>query len=650
MRRKKQKEQEARENQERMLETQEKKEWSLFKKQTIKEIIAPTGIDASDLNGLEIISATNKLARTFYVSNLPRMATFPSLFRDLYNFGDVNVSLYINPVGEERSQKELNKIINELETERLVAQDRGSINRESDLSYKKSETEQLRDEIAAGFNKLYEATIMATLFAYSQTELDNLAKMLSSEMAKNLISVRSAWGIQEEAFKSNLPFAENRLENKAHVFDKKSMCTVFPFINADIGHSTGIPLGYNKQTGNLILYDNFSSSLANYNMVIFAKSGAGKSVTMKVLTSRSAVLMGIESLALDAEGEYILVAEALGGVNVTISPNSNTVINLFDVEVEQVKDEITGLNIENKVEDVTQSILTMARGSTRSTEVNELTKQIIAETVAEEYRRLRITNDPMSLYERSDSIKSSKKEMPTIGSWYKTLQRKAEANTNPDYNYQYSYLLKVMKQYIREYNGQMAYFDGQSTFELLSNIPFINLDISQLEERFARPLAQQILLSWIWEKYVKKNSEDKKKSRKKRVLVDEAWMLLPYPEAVDFLNTMARRARKRNVSLAIVSQRFQDFYEKPEAQAVLTSSDTKLFLAQDKSEVELLKEVFKLSEGEVAYLVNCTKGEGLFKVGQDSAILQITPTKKEFEFVETNLNKIVEAERKGKLR
>ena len=657
MRKKKQKELNEKEQQEAMFDIPEKKEWNLFKKRTIKEIIAPTGIDASQLNSLEIISATNKLARSFYVSNLPRMATFPSLFRELYNFGDVNVSLYIRPVGEERSQRELNKIINELETERIVAQDRGSINRESDLSYKKSETEQLRDEIAAGFNKLYESTIIATLFAYNQTELDNLSKMLASEMAKNLINIRSAWGMQEEVFQSNIPLAENKIESKSHIFDKRSMATVFPFINADIGHATGIPLGYNKQTGNLILYDNFSSSLANYNMVIFAKSGAGKSVTMKVLTSRSAVLMGIESLALDAEGEYTLVAKALGGVNITISPNSDTIINLFDVEVEQVKDEITGrertvLNIENKIEDVTQSILTMARGSTRSDEVNEITKQIIAETVAEEYRRLRITNDPMSLYEdRNNSLKSTKKEMPTIGSWYKTLQRKAEANTNPDYNYQYSYLLKVMKQYIREYNGQMAYFDGQSTFELLSDIPFINLDISQLEERFARPLAQQILLSWIWEKYVKKNSEDKKKSKKKRVLVDEAWMLLPYPEAVDFLNTMARRARKRNVSLAIISQRFQDFYEKPEAQAVLTSSDTKLFLAQDKSEVQLLKEVFKLSEGEVAYLVNCTKGEGLFKVGQDTAILQITPTKKEFEFVETNLNKIVEAEqRKGNLR
>ena len=188
----------------------------------------------------------------------------------------------------------------------------------------------------------------------------------------------------------------------------------------------------------------------------------------------------------------------------------------------------------------------------------------------------------------------------------------------------------------------MAYFDGQSTFDLLEGTSFINLDISNLEERFARPLAQQILLSWIWEKYVKKNSEDKTKAGKKRVLVDEAWMLLPYPEAVDFLNKMARRARKRNVSLAVVSQRFQDFYEKSEVQAVLTSSDTKLFLAQDKSEIQYIKEVFKLSEGEAAFLTTCSRGQGLFKVGDQTAIIEIVPTKKEFEFIETNINKLKE--------
>ena len=624
---------------------------TLLRKKTIKELISPSGIDVRNIDHLEIISNTKRYARSFFISTLPRMCTFPELFRDLYLFGDLNTSIYINPIKEDRSQNELNRVINELETERIVARDKGNINRESTISQKRLEAEQLRDEIAAGFNKLYEASIISTLYTYNLEDLDRYTKLLSTEMSKTLVGIKTAWGMQEEAFQSNLPLMDDKIK-KTHTFDRNSMGTVFPFTTSEVGHPTGVPLGFNKQTGTPILFDNFHSSLTNYNMVIFAKSGAGKSVTMKTLVSRSSVLMGIESLALDAEGEYTIVAESLGGINIVISPNSKTVINLFDVEVEKTKDEITGrervvLNIENKVEDVTQALLTMAKGSTRSEEVNELTKQIIAESVAEEYASLGINNNPNSLYKASkmgintdNLLAREKKEMPTIGSWYKRIQEKAKSNTNNDYQYHYSYLLKVMKQYIREYDGQMAYFDGQSTFDLLEGAPFINLDISQLEERFARPLAQQILLSWIWEKFVKKNSEDRKKATKKRVLVDEAWMLLPYPEAVDFLNKMARRARKRNVSLAIISQRFQDFYEKPEAQAVLTSSDTKLFLAQDKSEIQYLKEVFKLSEGEAGFLVTCQKGEGLLKVGPDTAILKIMPTKKEFEFVETNLNKL----------
>ncbi len=632
-------------------------EYEILKKKTIKELIAPSGIDASNIDHLEIISNVTRYARSFFVSTLPRMCTFPELFRDMYLFGDINTSIYINPVQESKSQNELNRVINQLETERIVAADRGNINRESDLGQKRLEAEELRDEIAAGYNKLYEASVVATLFAYSLEDLDRYTKLLSTEMSKSLVEVKSAWGMQEEAFKSNLPLMDDKIK-KTHTFDRRSMGTVFPFTTSEVGHSTGVPLGINKQTGVPILFDNFHSSLTNYNMVIFAKSGAGKSVTMKTLVSRSAVLMGVQSLALDAEGEYSIVAESLGGINVVISPSSKTVINIFDIETEIVKDEITGrekvvLNVENKVEDVTQALLTMAKGSTRSEEVNELTKQIIAESVAEEYAAHGITNDPNSLFEAasgefgSNMLGRKRKDMPTIGSWYRRIQKKADDNNNSDYNFHYSYLLKVMKQYIREYDGQMAYFDGQSTFDLLEGTLFINLDISQLEEKFARPLAQQILLEWIWEKYVKKNSEDRTKAAKKRVLVDEAWMLLPFPEAVDFLNTMARRARKRNVSLAIISQRFQDFYEKPEAQAVLTSSDTKLFLAQDKSEIQYLKEVFKLSDGEAGFLVTCLKGEGLLKVGGDSAIIQIQPTAKEFEFVETNLNKLMQKGRKA---
>ena len=641
-------------NKEKQKEETIQEEKSVFEinKKTIKDIISPAGIDTSHTDYVEIISSKKRYARSMVVSTIPRMCTFPEFLRAMYTFGDINTSVFINPVSESSSQNDLNRTINELESERIVALNRGDINRERILEQKRMEAEELRDQIAAGFNKVYEASIVCTLFAYSLEELDRYTELLSSEMSKTLIGVKPAWALQDEALRSNMPYCDNKLDKK-HIFDRNSMSTVFPFFTSDIGHEKGIPIGFNVQTGLPILYDNFDSSLTNYNMVIFGKSGAGKGVTIKTLTARSSVLMGIESLALDAEGEYGVVAEALGGINVTISPNSNTIINLFDIEPETVKDEITGkertvLNIENKVEDVTQALLTMARGSTRSSEVNELTKQIISEAVAKEYVELGINSSIDSLYVegtgafiKNNYLGKAKKEMPTIGSWYKRIVKDAKENTNPDYQFHYSYLIKVMKQYVREFNGQMAYFDGQSTFQLLDDVPFINLDISQLEERFARPLAQQILLSWIWEKYVKKNSEDKSKAVKKRVLIDEAWMLLPYPEAVDFLNTMARRARKRNVSLAVISQKFQDFYERPEVQAVLTSSDTKLFLAQDKSEIQYIKEVFKLSEGEANFLVTCNRGEGLLKVGNDSAVISIRPTKKEFEFVETNLNNIV---------
>ncbi len=632
---------------------EEKKEIKILErnKKDIKDLIAPSGIDATSTNHIEIVSNNTKYARSMIVSLLPRMCTFPEFLRGMYNFGDINVSIFINPISEAKSQTELNRTINTLESERIVAADRGNINRESMLAQKRAEAEELRDAIASGLDKLFEASIICTLFAYDMDELDRQTELLSSEMSKTLIGLKNAWALQEEAFKTNLPLGENKLA-KNHTFDRRSMATVFPFINSDVGHETGIPIGFNRQTGLPILFDNFSSSLSNYNMVIFGKSGAGKGVTIKTIIARSAILQGIESLALDAEGEYGVVAEALGGVNVKISPNSTTIINPFDIEPEISKDEITGieravLNVENKVEDVSQILLTMARGSTQSTDVNEITKQIISEAAAEEYASLGINNNVNSLYAlnqqnvtQNDFLGRKKKPMPTIGSWFHRILNNANSNQNPDYRFHYSYLIKVMRQYVREFNGPMSYFDGQSTFDLLDGVQFINLDISELEERFARPLAQQILLSWVWEKYVKKNSEDKTKAGKKRVLVDEAWMLLPFPEAVDFLNKMARRARKRNVSLAVVSQRFQDFYEKTEVQAVLTSSDTKLFLAQDKSEIQYIKEVFKLSNGEADFLTTCARGQGLFKVGEQTAIIEIRPTKKEFEFIDTNLNSI----------
>ena len=79
------------------LDNIKKEETSIFEKnkKNIKSLIAPGGIDASYTNHIEISSSRTRYARSMVVANLPRMCTFPELFRDMYMFGDINTSIYI---------------------------------------------------------------------------------------------------------------------------------------------------------------------------------------------------------------------------------------------------------------------------------------------------------------------------------------------------------------------------------------------------------------------------------------------------------------------------------------------------------------------------------------------------------------------------
>ena len=231
----------------------ETKEVLRVNKSKLKDLLAPSGIDATHFDYLEIFSKISRFARTFYVTTLPRQATFPYFLTNIYEFGDVNTSVYITPISETTSQNDLNRQIVELQSERFVAQDRGDINREALLTQKQTEAEELRDQIAAGYNKLFEATIICTLFSYSKDELDKFSELLAMEASKSMVGLKTAWALQEEGFKSNLPLNTNKITRR-HTFDRGSMSTVFPFVNADVGHSMGVPIGINKQTGLYFMY------------------------------------------------------------------------------------------------------------------------------------------------------------------------------------------------------------------------------------------------------------------------------------------------------------------------------------------------------------------------------------------------------------
>ena len=257
------------------LEKEKKNEKVFAERKDIKDLIAPGGIDATFTNHLEIISTKFKFARSLVVTTLPRTTTFPELFRGLYEANDANTSIFINPISNERSLKTLNSQINEIESEIIVARNRHDVNRERVLEIKKEELEQWIDKIDAGYDSMFTSSIITTAFAPNMEGLDLSTSQIMTEVAAKLITIKPAWAIQDQAFESNLPYNDNKIMIE-HNFDKGSMGTVFPFITSEVGHTTGIPLGFNLSTGLPILFNNFDKNLENYNMVIFGKSGARK--------------------------------------------------------------------------------------------------------------------------------------------------------------------------------------------------------------------------------------------------------------------------------------------------------------------------------------------------------------------------------------
>jgi len=107
-----------------------------------------------------------------------------------------------------------------------------------------------------------------------------------------------------------------------------AISTTFPFTSADLTQENGILYGINMHNSGLVIFDRFS--LENGNSVVFAKSGAGKSFTVKLEALRS-MMFGTEIFIIDPENEYEKMCEAVGGAYVRLSLNSSTRINPFDL-------------------------------------------------------------------------------------------------------------------------------------------------------------------------------------------------------------------------------------------------------------------------------------------------------------------------------
>lgn len=592
----------------------------------LKDLLAPSAVDRSSYDHLMI---GKKYVRSFMLNGFPALVRIGWLDDLLNSDSDMDTAIHVLPADERAALDELTNKITQFEAQLDIESKKGNIRNITKLQATIQQLYSQRMALEQNYENLFHIQICSNLYENTQESLDKAAQRLQTKLKGRRMDLLPMFLRQEEAYKSALPLGLSFVDDKFRNFNSGALTACFPFYNSEISHKNGVFVGVNLSTSTPVLLDFYDRSiLNNSNITVFGQAGSGKTFFVSLLTLRSA-LRGIRSIIIDPEGEYRKVTQAAGGVYIKMAPDAAQGMNPLDIESEdEIDDEgyLTGrkvINVKQKVADVLNLIAVMNGGL--SAEQKAITSHLLTKMYEEQFG---FSEDEESMFVEGGEFDEKtgeyrhriKKKMPQLSDFYKLLSEYCSHNDDSA-----KQIMNTLRMFVK--GGIYDLFDRQTTadFGEMRNAPIINFDVSQLEEGVLRPIGMYVALTWSWEKFIKRDPKIKK-----RILVDEAWMLVNKNMAgseftAQFLENCARRIRKRNGGLLVASQNFAEFAESPQGKAVLTNAVVNIFLKQNSTDIDDVKETFKLSEGEKSFLMTAKRGEMLIRMNEESSVVQVIP-------------------------
>lgn len=571
---------------------------------TLRDIIAPSSLE---IQGSHFRLGT-KYGRTLYVYGYPR-EIYTGWLSSIINIDEViDVSMFIYPVESQVVLDNLRKKVGQLEASMSINAEHGKV-RDPGLEAAYQDAEELRDQLQRGEQRFFRYGLYITMYADSLDELGFIQHKLETILGQQLVLSKVASSQQEQGLNSTIPQMTDQLQIRRNM-NTGAVSTSFPFTSADLTQNDGILYGINMHNNGLVIFDRFS--LENANLVVFAKSGAGKSFTVKLEALRT-MMMGADVLIIDPENEYQRLAEAVGGSYIRLSLNSDVRINPFDLPRVIDSDEADDSLRANLV--TLHGLLRLMLGGASAQIAGGGAAMLPALSPSEEadldqalidtYARAGITSDPLT----------HNSPPPTISDLYETLLHMG--GNGPQ-----------LAQRLRKYTtGTFAgIFSQQSNIDI--NNTMVVFNIRDLEDEL-RPVAMYIVLSHIWNRI-------RTEQKKRMLIVDEAWQLLKYEDSANFMFSLAKRARKYYLGLTTITQDVEDFMGSKMGRAIVANSSMQLLLKQSPSAVDVLSDVFKLTEEERKRLANFPVGQGLFFAGQNHVHMQIIASPTEQSLITTN--------------
>ena len=559
----------------------------------LRDVIAPSALKVTP----KMLHLGDRLARTFYVISYPRFLS-GDWFAPIINLDKIfDISIHIHPIDSALALRQLEKKVAEVQSQISMKEDRGLV-RDPVLDTAYQDIEDLRDSLQQAREKIFDVGIYITIYGDSEEDLDRVETEVKGILDAKLVYLKPALFQQAEGFRSVLPTATDEL-GVNYKLNSSPLSSVFPFVSFDLTSNRGILYGINRHNSSLVLFDRFS--LENYNSVIFAKSGSGKSYATKLEILRS-LMFDTDVIVIDPEREYEFLSEAVGGRYFNISLSSEHHINPFDLPFPR-EDESPADVLRSHIINLVGLFRLMLGGLTPEEDA------IIDRAITETYALKDITAD----------IDYTTKPAPLLSDLELVLAGMEGGES----------LAQRLLKYTR---GTWSGFINKPT-NVDINKKFIVFSVRDMEDEL-KPVAMYIVMHNIWNSI--------RRNLKKRLLViDEAWWMMKSKDTASFLFSLVKRGRKYYLGVATITQDVGDFLRSEYGTPIITNSSIQLLLKQSPASIDLVQQTFQLTDEEKYLLLESAVGEGIFFAGLKHVAIKIISSYTENQIITSDPSEIL---------
>ncbi|MEN9921509.1 MAG: hypothetical protein RLZZ517_487 [Candidatus Parcubacteria bacterium] len=554
----------------------------------LQDIIAPPALKVTPRE----IHLGDKIVRTLFVLSYPRYLN-DGWFSPIINLDKVfDVSIVVHPIDTAEVLRSFKKKVAEVQSQISVREEKGLV-RDPMLDTAYQDLENLRDNLQQAQERIFDVGLYISIYADTVDELNKFESEVKSILEAQLVYTKPAIFQQEQAFNSVIPVSQDLLGVYSKL-NTSPLSSIFPFVSFDLTTDKGILYGINRHNSSLILFDRFS--LENYNSVVFAKAGSGKSYATKLEILRS-LMFDAEVIVIDPEREYEYLAESAGGRYFNISLNSESHINPFDLPPPR-EDESPSDILRSKIVNLVGLFRIMLGGLTPEEDA------IIDRALTETYALKDITPD----------ADFSGAQPPLLSDFELVLAGMEGAES----------LVQKLSKYTK---GTWAGFVNKPT-NIDINRKFIVFSIRDMEDEL-KHVAMYLITDFIW-------SAIRKELKKRLLIIDEAWWMMKSEDTASFLYGLAKRGRKYYLGISTITQDVEDFLRSPYGLPIITNSSIQLLMKQSPSSIDMVQQTFNLTDEEKYLLLESDVGEGIFFAGLKHVAIKIIASYTEDQIISSD--------------